>query len=62
MGFTFEGRFRKHLVIKGRNRDTDWFSMLDDEWGRRKRALEGWLEEGNFDGEGRQRRRLEDLR
>ena len=58
LGFTFEGVFRQHMVVKGRNRDTAWFSMLDGEWGERKRAFEDWLEAGNFDEDGRQRRSL----
>jgi len=57
-GFTFEGIFRQHLVSKGRNRDTAWFSMLDGEWPERKRAFEAWLNPDNFDEEGRQRQRL----
>jgi RimJ/RimL family protein N-acetyltransferase len=43
LGFTFEGVFRQHLVVKGRNRDTAWFSMLDNEWPARKANLERWL-------------------
>jgi hypothetical protein len=58
LGFTFEGIFRQHLVVKGRNRDTAWFSMLDGEWPARKRAFEAWLDPGNFDADGRQRRPL----
>jgi RimJ/RimL family protein N-acetyltransferase len=58
LGFRFEGIFRQHMVVKGRNRDTAWFSMLDREWPERKRAFEAWLEPGNFDEEGRQRRKL----
>jgi RimJ/RimL family protein N-acetyltransferase len=58
LGFTFEGIFRQHMVVKGRNRDTAWFSMLDKEWPARKRAFEQWLAAGNFDGEGRQRKAL----
>jgi RimJ/RimL family protein N-acetyltransferase len=58
LGFTFEGIFRQHMVIKGQNRDTAWFSMLDHEWPARKRAFEAWLEPGNFDGEGRQKQPL----
>lgn len=62
-GFTEEGTFRQHLIDKhGRNRDTTWFSMLNSEWEGRKRAFEMWLDEGNFDGEGRQRKRLEEFR
>ena len=61
LGFTFEGIFRQHMVVKGRNRDTAWFLMLDRDWPARKRAFEEWLEAGNFDGEGRQRQRLGQL-
>jgi RimJ/RimL family protein N-acetyltransferase len=61
LGFTFEGIFRQHMVVKGQSRDTAWFSMLDSEWPARKRALEAWLEAGNFDEEGRQRQRLSEL-
>jgi len=57
-GFVFEGIFRQHMVIKGRNRDTAWYSMLDSEWPERKAAFEAWLAPENFDAEGRQRRRL----
>ncbi len=61
LGFTFEGIFRQHMVGKGRNRDTAWFSMLDREWPARKKAFEAWLAPGNFDAQGRQRERLEEL-
>ena len=61
-GFVFEGIFRQHLVIKGRNRDTAWFSMLDLEWPDNRAALEAWLDPANFDGNGKQRRRLEEFR
>lgn len=57
-GFTFEGIFRQHMVVKGENRDTAWFSLLDREWPARRLAVLQWLDEGNFD-EGRQRRPLE---
>ncbi len=59
LGFTFEGVFRQHQIVKGRNRDTAWYSMLDREWPERKRQLERWLAEGNFDSEGRQLEPLE---
>lgn len=59
LGFTFEGVFRQHMVVKGRNRDTAWFSMLDTEWSLRKGAFERWLGSENFDAEGRQRESLE---
>lgn len=61
-GFAFEGCFRQHMIQRGRNRDTAWFSMLDSEWEGRKREFEAWLDEGNFDEKGRQRKRLEDFR
>jgi RimJ/RimL family protein N-acetyltransferase len=53
-GFTFEGIFRQHMIVKGRNRDTAWFSMLDGEWPARKRAFERWLAPENFDAGGKQ--------
>jgi hypothetical protein len=49
------------LVIKGKSRDSAWFSMLDSEWPARKRAFEAWLEPANFDTEGRQRRSLSEI-
>ena len=58
LGFTFEGIFRQHMVVKGENRDTAWFSMLDHEWPARKQAFETWLNPANFDHEGRQRKSL----
>lgn len=61
LGFTFEGLFRQHMIVKGRNRDTAWFSMLDGEWPARKVAFETWLDTANFDPEGRQKRSLSDL-
>ena len=57
-GFTFEGVFRQHLIVKGRNRDTAWFSMLDSEWPARKAAFERWLNPANFDAQGRQKASL----
>lgn len=61
-GFTFEGIFRQDRVIKGKNRDTAWFSIIDKEWPALKKAYEGWLDPSNFDGEGVQEKRLEDFR
>ena len=58
LGFIWEGRFRNALVYKGRNRDTDWYSITDREWPRVRRALEDWLDDRNFDAAGRQRVRL----
>ncbi len=57
-GFQFEGVFRNHQIVKGRNRDTAWFSITDRDWPIRRRALESWLDPGNFDEEGRQKRSL----
>ena len=53
--FSFEGIFRQHMIVKGRNRDTAWFSMLDTEWPARKAAFERWLDPSNFDAQGRQK-------
>ena len=61
LGFTYEGLFRQHMVVKGRNRDTAWYSMLDSEWPSRKRAFEQWLDPANFDDKGRQRVSLSEL-
>jgi RimJ/RimL family protein N-acetyltransferase len=58
LGFSFEGIFRQHMVIKGRNRDTAWFAMLDHEWPARKRAMEQWLDPANFGPSGAQIERL----
>ncbi len=60
-GFAFEGVFRQHMIVKGRNRDTAWFSLLDSEWPARKAAYERWLARGNFDGQGRQKESLSTL-
>ena len=60
-GFTFEGIFRQHMIVKGRNRDTAWFAMLDSEWPARKAAYERWLKPDNFDAAGRQKVSLSDL-
>ncbi|WP_246248991.1 GNAT family N-acetyltransferase [Chelativorans alearense] len=61
-GFRFEGIFRQHMVVKGENRDTAWYAMLDHEWPTIRAALEAWLAPDNFDGDGRQARRLETIR
>lgn len=53
-GFTYEGTFRQHMIVKGRNRDTAWFSMLDSEWPARRDLFERWLAPHNFDADGRQ--------
>ncbi|MEO5853496.1 MAG: GNAT family protein, partial [Nocardioides sp.] len=61
LGFRYEGRFRNALVYKGRNRDTDWFAMTDNDFARLRPAYDGWLDPANFDADGRQRRSLSDL-
>jgi RimJ/RimL family protein N-acetyltransferase len=54
LGFVFEGVFRQHMIVKGRNRDTAWFSMLDSEWPQRQANFERFLAPSNFDPAGRQ--------
>ena len=62
LGFSYEGLFRQHRVIKGRNRDSAWFSILDSEWPTCNSVFERWLAADNFDAEGQQKQRLEDMR
>ena len=62
IGATFEGVFRKHMVSRGANRDTAWFSIIDDEWPRLKSAFEAWLDPANFDSDGRQKQTLQEIR
>lgn len=54
LGFTFEGIFRQHLIVKGRNRDTAWFSLLDHEWPTIRAGFKRWLAPSNFAADGRQ--------
>lgn len=61
LGLSFEGVFRQATVYKGRNRDTAWYAAIDSEWPSLKEAFETWLAPGNFDEQGRQRKRLADL-
>lgn len=61
-GFSYEGTFRQHMIVKGRNRDTAWFSILDSEWSVVRDALENWLDKSNFDDAGNQYRSLESFR
>jgi RimJ/RimL family protein N-acetyltransferase len=58
LGFQFEGIFRQHMIIKGKNRDTAWFAMLDSEWPACKAAFEKWLDPANFDDNGHQQTSL----
>lgn len=59
-GFSFEGVFRQALVVKGRNRDTAWFSVVDRDWPALQTAFEAWLAPENFDANGTQRTKLSD--
>ncbi|SEV95312.1 Protein N-acetyltransferase, RimJ/RimL family [Cognatiyoonia koreensis] len=61
LGFSYEGVFRQHLVVKGRNRDTAWFAMTDADWRQMRPAYDRWLDPDNFDGAGQQRTSLGDL-
>ncbi len=62
LGFTYEGQHRMHLVSKGRRRDTDWYSIIADEWPSRRDALLTWLSPGNFDSGGTAKRGLKEIR
>jgi RimJ/RimL family protein N-acetyltransferase len=57
-GFTYEGLFRQHMVAKGRNRDTAWFSIIDQEWPMLRAGYEAWLSPENFDINGQQKKNL----
>ena len=61
-GFTFEGVFRQHMIVKGRNRDTAWYALLDSEWPAVRAGFEAWLSADNFDADGRQRSPLKRVR
>lgn len=61
LGLSFEGVFRQHLVVKGRNRDTAWFAATDQDWPALSSAFDVWLSPANFDADGRQIERLGDL-
>ena len=61
-GFAYEGIFRQHLVVKGRNRDTAWYAMLDGEWPVARAAFERWMAPENFNPAGRQIASLQELR
>ncbi|MEK7949378.1 GNAT family N-acetyltransferase [Luteolibacter soli] len=54
LGFTFEGIFRQAIIVKGRNRDTAWFSITDQEWPSHREAFHRWLDPANFDERGKQ--------
>ena len=57
-GFSYEGTFRQHMIVKGRNRDTAWFALLDRDWPAVRAAFERWLAPANFDAAGHQRSAL----
>ncbi|KZL19635.1 hypothetical protein PsAD2_01914 [Pseudovibrio axinellae] len=61
LGFSYEGTFRQAGVVKGKNRDTSWFSVIDSEWPVLKAAFEGWLAQDNFDAEGKRMTSLPEL-
>ena len=61
LGFTFEGIFRQAGVVKGRNRDTAWYSILDSEWPALHQAFQTWLSPENFSTAGSQILRLSEL-
>lgn len=58
-GFTYEGTFRQHMIARGHNRDTAWFSIIDSEWPRIKAGFEKWLDPANFDENGKQKAKLQ---
>lgn len=58
-GFSFEGIFRQHFIVKGRNRDTAWYAMLDKDWHRVRKGFEAWLRPENFDAKGGQKAKLQ---
>lgn len=60
-GFTYEGTFRQHMIVKGHSRDTAWFAMMAEDWPARKRAFERWLAPANFDETGRPKTSLAEL-
>jgi RimJ/RimL family protein N-acetyltransferase len=62
LGFSFEGTHRMHMVVKGRRRDSDWYSMIEDEWPSRRDALQAWLAPENFAPDGTMRRSVREIR
>jgi RimJ/RimL family protein N-acetyltransferase len=60
-GFSYEGVFRQHMVVKGRNRDTAWYACVDHEWPGLRVAYETWLAPENFHSDGNQRTTLASL-
>jgi RimJ/RimL family protein N-acetyltransferase len=62
LGFAFEGVFRNDMVVNGKNRDTAWFAMTDEDWPALQKAFKAWLSPKNFDASGAQKKRLEAFR
>lgn len=61
LGFTYEGTLRSVKIVKGRSRDTAWFSILEDEWPTRREAIAAWLDDSNWDHAGRPRRSMGEI-
>jgi RimJ/RimL family protein N-acetyltransferase len=61
LGFRYEGTFYQHVIVKGHNRDTAWYSILDSEWPRLRSNFEQWLSADNFDEDGKQKVQLSEL-
>ena len=61
LGFRFEGVFYNHMIVKGHNRDTAWYSILDDEWPEVREIIKSWLDDANFDAAGNARRSLSEM-
>lgn len=61
-GHVYEGLFRQHMIVKGKNRDTAWYSIIDSEWPQVKQAILKWMDDSNFDENGKQKSRLEAFR
>lgn len=60
--FAKRSLYRKHMIIQGRSRDTAWYSITDDEWHHVQNGFNSWLDDGNFDEQGKQRRGLKECR
>jgi RimJ/RimL family protein N-acetyltransferase len=61
LGFRFEGIFYNHQISKGRNRDTAWYSILDDEWREVRANIERWLDDDNFEPDGKAQSSLTEM-
>ena len=62
LGFTYEGTLRRHMLVKNHWINSDWLSIVEDEWPAIKAGLEGWLNKSNFDADGKQKCCLAGLR